>query len=56
MSIAGLDSFVGSYGDGMGMDMDDPVLHSLQTMAEGQEFGDMEHPQNFDVWEWFEMQ
>jgi hypothetical protein len=44
----------------MGMEMDDPVLHSLQTLAEGQEFGefgdDFGQPQNFNVWDWFEMQ
>jgi hypothetical protein len=41
----------------MGMEMDDPVLHSLQTLAEGQEFGDdFGQPQNFNIWDWFEMQ
>jgi hypothetical protein len=59
MSMMGtsLDPFVsmeGNQGEGMGMDMDDPVLNSLQTLAEG--FGNMEQPQNMDMWEWFEMQ
>jgi hypothetical protein len=41
----------------IGMEMDDPVLSSLQTLAEGQEFGDdFGQPQNFNVWDWFEMQ
>jgi hypothetical protein len=71
MGGQGLDPFVGieeNHGDGtqmegyhgegmgMGMDMDDPVLNSLQTMAEARDFADMDQPQNFDVWEWFEMQ
>jgi len=47
----------GSHGDLMGMDTDDPILNSLQTLAEGADFGEhMGEPQNFDVWEWFEQQ
>jgi hypothetical protein len=47
----------GHLGDLMGMDMDDPILNSLQTLAEGKDFGEhMGEPQNFNVWEWFEQQ
>jgi len=52
---------VGSGGDQghdlVGMDTDDPILNSLQTLAEGTDFGEhMGAPQNFNVWEWFEQQ
>ena len=44
-----------SHGDLMGIDTDDPILNSLQTLAEGADFGEhMGEPQNF--WEWFEQQ
>jgi hypothetical protein len=47
----------GHLGDLMGMDMDDPILNSLQTLAEGTDLGEhMGEPQSFNVWEWFEQQ
>ena len=37
--------------------MDDPILSSLQTLAEGRDFAEaMGEGQNFNVWEWFEQQ
>jgi hypothetical protein len=55
------DQFMGasaSHEDFMGMDTDDPILNSLQTLAEGTDFGEQmgEPQQNFNVWEWFEQQ
>lgn len=39
------------------MDMDDPVLHQLQTLAEGRDLGEnLGQPQNLNIWEWFDMQ
>ena len=47
----------GNHGEEMGMDTDDPILHSLQTLAEGRDFGENTgEPQNFDVWSWFDNQ
>ncbi len=41
----------------MGMDTDDPILHSLQTLAEGRDFAEnLGETQNFSIWEWFEQQ
>jgi len=42
---------------GADMDMDDPVLHQLQTLAEGQDLGEtLGQPQDLNIWEWFDMQ
>lgn len=41
----------------MGMDTDDPILHSLQTLAEGRDFGEnLGDMQNFNMWAWFEQE
>jgi hypothetical protein len=57
-----MDQFEGEESKGydpqIGIDVDDPILSSLATLAEGG--GDLgEHmgeTQNFNVWEWFEQQ
>ena len=42
---------------GAEMDMDDPVLHQLQTLAEGRDLGqNLGQPQNLNIWDWFDMQ
>jgi hypothetical protein len=55
-----LDPFIaggGNQGEAIGMDMDDPILNSLQTLAEGGDFGgSLGESQNLNVWEWFEQQ
>jgi len=38
------------------MDMNDSVLNSLQTLAEGHEYGEIGAPLNYNVWDWFESQ
>jgi hypothetical protein len=43
-------------GEDMGMDTD-PLLHSLQTLAEGTRFDDpLSDPQALNLWEWFGQQ
>ena len=55
-----IDQFVedGGEGDAIGIDVDDPILSSLATLAEGGgDLGEqMGETQNFNVWEWFEQQ
>ena len=44
-----------NHGEAMGVDTDDPILNSLQTLAEGRDFGEnLGNIQNFNMWEWFE--
>jgi hypothetical protein len=44
-----------NHGEEMGMDTDDPILNSLQILAEGRDFGEnLGNIQNFNMWEWFE--
>lgn len=46
-----------SHDAGAEMDMDDPVLHQLQTLAEGRDLGEnLGQPQNLNIWDWFDMQ
>ena len=49
-------SIDGNNQAGLEMDMDDPVLHQLQTLAEARDLGEIVgQPQNLDIWEWFDM-
>jgi hypothetical protein len=46
-----------SHEAGAEMDMDDPVLHQLQTLAEGRDLGEIQgQPQSLNIWDWFDMQ
>jgi hypothetical protein len=46
-----------SHEAGAEMDMDDPVLHQLQTLAEGRDLGENQgQPQSLNIWDWFDMQ
>ena len=57
---AAMDPFGGleeSHEAGVEMDMDDPVLHQLQTLAEEANLGEnLGQPQNLNIWEWFDIQ
>jgi hypothetical protein len=54
-----LDQFIldmGEGGEDMGLDTD-PLLHSLQTLAEGTQFDEpLSDPQGLNLWEWFDQQ
>lgn len=54
-----LDQFIldmGEGGEDMGIDTD-PLLHSLQTLAEGSQFDEpLSDPQALHPWEWFDQQ